>query len=85
MRLSSIEVIFVKSLFQVSVLSRVGGGGVWVGWVESIIRLISADAEAEALLGLAELGNNRNRGTLGSINCLNIILPALFTPLFTTD
>ena len=26
-----------------------------VGWVESIIRLISAEAEAEALLGLAEL------------------------------
>ena len=34
----------------------VGGWG-WVGWVESIIRLISAEAEAEALLGLAELGN----------------------------
>ena len=27
------------------------------GWVESRIRLISAEAEAEALLGLAELGN----------------------------
>ena len=27
------------------------------GWVESEIRLISAEAEAEALLGLAELGN----------------------------
>ena len=35
-----------------------GGGGGWVGgwgWEESIIKLISA--EAEALLGLAELGN----------------------------
>ena len=31
----------------------VGGGG----WVESIIRLISAEAEAEALICLAELGN----------------------------
>ena len=30
--------------------------GGW-GWVESRIRLISAKAEAEALLGLAELGN----------------------------
>ena len=30
------------------------GGG---GWVESRIRLISAETEAEALLGLAELGN----------------------------
>ena len=30
------------------------GGG---GWEESIIRLISAEAEAEALLGLVELGN----------------------------
>ena len=28
------------------------------GWVESIIRLISADAEAKAMLGLAELGKN---------------------------
>ena len=28
------------------------------GWVESIIRLISAEAEAEALLGLDELGKN---------------------------
>ena len=27
------------------------------GWVESIIGLISAEAEAEALLGLAEIGN----------------------------
>ena len=33
------------------------GGGGWVGWVESRIRLISAETEAEALLGLAELGN----------------------------
>ena len=33
------------------------GGWGWVGWVESIIKLISAEAEAEALLGLAELGN----------------------------
>ena len=39
------------------------GGGGWVGWVESIIRLISAEAEAEALLGLAELGNNLNTRT----------------------
>ena len=31
----------------------VGGGG----WVESRIRLISAETKAEALLGLAELGN----------------------------
>ena len=31
--------------------------GTWVGWLESIIRLISAKAEAEASLGLAELGN----------------------------
>ena len=29
------------------------------GWVESIIRLISAEAEAEALLCLAELGKRR--------------------------
>ena len=29
------------------------GGG---GWEESIIKLISAEAEAEVLLGLAELG-----------------------------
>ena len=28
------------------------------GWVESRIRLISAETEAEALLGLAELGKN---------------------------
>ena len=37
----------------------VGGGGWWWvgGWVEFIIRLISVEAEAEALLGLAELGN----------------------------
>ena len=28
------------------------------GWVESIIKLISAEVEAEALLCLAELGNN---------------------------
>ena len=27
------------------------------GWVESIIKLISAEAEAEAWLGLAELGH----------------------------
>ena len=37
------------------VLAQIG----WVGgWVESIIRLISVEAEAEALLGLAELGKN---------------------------
>ena len=35
-----------------------GGAGGCVGWEESIIRLISAEAEAEALLGLAELGKN---------------------------
>ena len=38
-------------------------GGGWVaGWggVESIIKLISAEAESEALLGLAELGNLNN-------------------------
>ena len=40
---------------------EVGGG--WVdGRVESIIRLISAEAEAEALLGLAELGKNNLMG-----------------------
>ena len=38
----------------------VGGGG----WVESIIRLISAKAEAEALLGLAELGNIQQYPTI---------------------
>ena len=32
-------------------------GGCGGGWVESIIKLISAEAEDEALLGLAELGN----------------------------
>ena len=31
--------------------------GGWGGWEESRIKLISAEAEAEALLGLAELGN----------------------------
>ena len=60
MRSSSIEVVllmfgmYISLKFHVSVLSRVGG---WGGWVESIIRLISTEAEAEALLGLAELGN----------------------------
>ena len=35
------------------------GGCSWVGeWEEVIIKLISAKAEAEALLGLAELGKN---------------------------
>ena len=33
----------------------------WVEWVESRIKLISAEAEAEALLGLVELGNNHCR------------------------
>ena len=47
---SSIEVV----LAQISCFGTFPGGG---GWVESIIRLISAEAEAEALLGLAELGN----------------------------
>ena len=36
--------------------------------VESIIRLISAEAEAEALLGLAELGKIRFKGTNWSEN-----------------
>ena len=30
----------------------------WLGWVESRIRLISAETEAEALLGLTELGKS---------------------------
>ena len=34
------------------------------GWVESIIRLISAAAEAEALLDLAELGNTKSQSSL---------------------
>ena len=35
------------------------GGWSWVGgWEEVIIKIISAEAKAEALLGLAELGNN---------------------------
>ena len=42
-------------LAQISSFGTFPGSG---GWVESIIRLISAEAEAEALLGLAELGNN---------------------------
>ena len=53
---SSIEVV----LAQISSFGTFPGGGGWVGggggWVESIIRLISAEAKAEALLGLAELG-----------------------------
>ena len=50
-------VCFFASLFQVSVLSRGwgGGGGGWVG--EHGNKANSAEAEAEAWLGLAELGN----------------------------
>ena len=43
---------FFEALFQVSVLSRGGG---WVGEIKN--KANSAEAEAEALLGLAELGN----------------------------
>ena len=50
---SSIEVV----LAQISSFGTFPGGWGWVGWVESIIRLISA--EAEALLGLAELGKSK--------------------------
>ena len=43
-------------------LRRLCGGlvaqAMW--WVESRIKLISAEAEAEALLGLAELGNKKD-------------------------
>ena len=48
----------------------VGGWG-WVGggWEELIIKLISAEAEAEALLVLAELGNT----ILSFIPCKNSI------------
>ena len=55
MRSSSIEVVLLKfsSNFDVRYFSGWVGVG---GWVESRIRLISAETEAEALLGLAELG-----------------------------
>ena len=58
-RSSSIEVV----LAQISSFGTFPGGG-WLGWVaweESIIRLISAEDEAEALLGLAELGNTQRK------------------------
>ena len=44
--------IWYASLFQISWFGTFPGG-----WVESIIKLISAKAEAEAWLGLDELGN----------------------------
>ena len=67
MRLSSIEVVLIEVVFrggcltnvyylhiaQISSFGTFPGGG---GWEQSIIKLISA--EAEALIGLAELGNN---------------------------
>ena len=43
--------------------SRWVGGWGW-GWVESRIRLISGEAEAEALLDLAELGNTNGEHCL---------------------
>ena len=52
--------MYIYLKFQVSVLSRLGGVVLVVGWSEVIIRLISAEAETEALLGLAELGNKYN-------------------------
>ena len=45
--------IWYAFLVQISCFGTFPGGG---GWVESIIKLISA--EAEALLGLTELGKN---------------------------
>ena len=47
-------------------------GGGW-GWVESRIRLISAEAEAEALLGLAELGNIVSHSICMPTKCLPIL------------
>ena len=71
MRLSSILVVFNLGLLRSSllevVLAQISSfgtfpGGGWVGGlVESRIRLISAEAEAEVWLGLAELGNELNR------------------------
>ena len=51
---SSWEVFFCKKCFLLeNEVSWVGGG-----WLDQLkIRLISAETEAEALLGLAELGN----------------------------
>ena len=56
MRSSSIEVVLLmfSSNFKFRYFPGWVGGG---GWVESRIRLISAETEADALLGLAELGN----------------------------
>ena len=65
MRLSSIEVVFhlgcllLRSssievvLAQISSFGTFPGGWVGAGWVELIIRLISAEAKAEAWLSLA--------------------------------
>ena len=55
MRSSSIEVVLL--MFSSNFKFQYFPGWVGVGWVESRIRPISAETEAEALLGLAELGN----------------------------
>ena len=68
MRSSSIEVV----LAQISSFGTFPGGWGWVGGLESIIRLISVEAEAEALLGLAELGNINLMNSCKILHIVNI-------------
>ena len=62
MKSSFIEVVFrggcLTNVYYLPIAQISSFGTFPDGWVESRIKLISAEAEAKALLGLTELGKN---------------------------